>query len=567
MNQNNPSKHSHISEERKMKSLASPPSLRLTLTRHHLPSRQPYSACYPHGVSSVIKSNNSLSFSSSASGFASPLAVEKELRLQTSAVRHVTGSLIRGEGLRFAIVVARFNEVVTKLLLEGAIETFKKYSVREEDIEVIWVPGSFEIGVVAQNLGKSGKFNAVLCIGAVIRGDTTHYDAVANSAASGVLSAGINSGVPCIFGVLTCEDMDQALNRSGGKAGNKGAETALTALEMASLSCFLGSPMSTSENKVEIVDRGHKEEEEKEEGKGGFLDKVKDFIHDIGEKIEGTIGFGKPTADVSAIHIPKINLERADIVVDVLVKNPNPVPIPLIDIDYIVESDGRKLVSGLIPDAGTIKAHGEETVKIPLTLIYDDIKSTYNDINPGMIIPYRIKVDLIVDVPVLGRLTLPLEKRGEIPIPKKPNVDVEKIKFQKFGMEETVAILHVRLENMNDFDLGLNDLDCEVWLCDVSIGKAEISDSIKLDKNGSGLVNVPMTFRPKDFGSALWDMIRGKGTGYTIKGNVDVDTPFGAMKLPIIKEGGETRLKKEDDDDDDEVGVRERAQESECVEY
>ncbi|KAG7570390.1 Water stress and hypersensitive response domain [Arabidopsis thaliana x Arabidopsis arenosa] len=321
--------------------------------------------------------------------------------------------------------------------------------------------------------------------------------------------------------------------------------------------------MSTSEDKpelsrvhqegdVEIVDRSQKDKDEEEEGKGGFLDKVKDFIHDIGEKIEGTIGFGKPTADVSAIHIPKINLERADIVVDVLVKNPNPVPIPLIDINYLVESDGRKLVSGLIPDAGTLKAHGEETVKIPLTLIYDDIKSTYNDINPGMIIPYRIKVDLIVDVPVLGRLTLPLEKCGEIPIPKKPDVDIEKIKFQKFSLEETVAILHVRLENMNDFDLGLNDLDCEVWLCDVSIGKAEISDSIKLDKNGSGLINVPMTFRPKDFGSALWDMIRGKGTGYTIKGNVDVDTPFGAMKLPIIKEGGSTRLKKEDDDDDDE---------------
>ncbi|KAL0786276.1 hypothetical protein Bca101_002522 [Brassica carinata] len=229
--------------------------------------------------------------------------------------------------------------------------------------------------------------------------------------------------------------------------------------------------MSTSENKVEIVDRAHKEEEKEEDGKGGFLDKVKDFI---GEKIEGAIGFGKPTADVSAIHIPKINLERADIVVDVLVKNPNPVPIPLI------ESDGRKLASGLIPDAGTIKAHGEESVKIPLTLIYDDIKSTYNDINPGMIIPYRIKVDLIVDVPVLGRLTLPLEKRGEIPIPKKPDVDIEKIKFQKFSLEETVAILHVRLENLNDFDLGVNDLDCEVWLSDVSIGKAEISDSIKL---------------------------------------------------------------------------------------
>ncbi|KAK9287910.1 hypothetical protein L1049_016354 [Liquidambar formosana] len=100
---------------------------------------------------------------------------------------------------------------------------------------VVWVPGSFEIGVVAERLGKSGKYQAILCIGAVIRGDTSHYDAVANSAASGVLSAGLKSGVPCIFGVLTCDDMDQALNRAGGKAGNKGAEAALTAVPIVGL--------------------------------------------------------------------------------------------------------------------------------------------------------------------------------------------------------------------------------------------------------------------------------------------------------------------------------------------
>jgi 6,7-dimethyl-8-ribityllumazine synthase len=133
------------------------------------------------------------------------------------------------------VVVARFNEIVTRPLLEGALDTFKRYSVNEEDVDVVWVPGSFEIGVVAQRLGETGKYNAILCIGAVVRGDTTHYDAVANSAASGVLSASLKSGVPCIFGVLTCEDMDQALNRAGGKSGNKGAETALTAIEMASL--------------------------------------------------------------------------------------------------------------------------------------------------------------------------------------------------------------------------------------------------------------------------------------------------------------------------------------------
>ncbi|KAF9587146.1 hypothetical protein IFM89_039629 [Coptis chinensis] len=148
---------------------------------------------------------------------------------RAAAVRHLVGSVTRTEGLRFAIVVARFNEVVTKLLLEGAVDTFKRYSVTEEDIDVVWVPGSFEIPVAAQRLGKLGKYQAILCIGAVVRGDTSHYDAVANSAASGVLSAGLSSGVPCIFGVLTCEDMDQALNRAGGKAGNKGSEAALTA--------------------------------------------------------------------------------------------------------------------------------------------------------------------------------------------------------------------------------------------------------------------------------------------------------------------------------------------------
>ncbi|XAR64526.1 hypothetical protein NMG60_11008251, partial [Bertholletia excelsa] len=307
----------------------------------------------------------------------------------------------------------------------------------------------------------------------------------------------------------------------------------------------------------EVKEKEHKENE-KDEGKGGFIEKVKDFIHDIGEKIEETIGFGKPTADVTGIHIPKINLEKADIVVDVLVKNPNPIPIPLIDINYLIESDGRKLVSGLIPDAGTIHAHGSETVKIPVTLIYNDIKSTYDDIKPGSIIPYKVKVDLIVDVPILGRLTIPLEKTGEIPIPYKPDIDIEKIQFERFSFEETVAILHLKLENKNDFDLGLNSLDYEVWLSEVSIGGAELQESTKIDKNGISYIKIPITFRPKDFGSALWDMIRGRGTGYTMKGNINADTPFGAMKLPISKEGGTTCLKKNkedgaDDDDDDEV--------------
>ncbi|ERN10119.1 desiccation-related protein At2g46140 [Amborella trichopoda] len=302
--------------------------------------------------------------------------------------------------------------------------------------------------------------------------------------------------------------------------------------------------MASSDKPVEKI--------ETEEENGGFLEKVKDLILDIGEKIEEAVGFGKPTADVSAIHIPSINMERADLIVDLLVTNPNPIPIPLVDINYVIESNGRKLLSGLIPDTGTIHAHGSEIVKVPLTLIYHDIKKTYGDIKPGSVIPYKIKVELMIDVPVMGRITLPMEKNGEIPIPYKPDIDLEKIQFGSFSFEETSATLHLKLENKNDFELGLNSLDYEVWLAGESIGGAKVSKSVKIDKNGFGVVELPLTFRPKDFGSALWDMIRGRGTGYSMKGNIDVNTPFGPMNLPIGKEGGNTRIKKGEEDDDED---------------
>ncbi|KAL9274458.1 6,7-dimethyl-8-ribityllumazine synthase, chloroplastic-like protein [Drosera capensis] len=218
---------------------AADPSLSLLLRQTHSPLHAPPP---PHRISSLTLHASSLSLSlssSTAAGFgATSIAIERKERklgVRAEAVKQLTGSVTNTQGLRFAVVVARFNEIVTRPLLEGALDTFRKYSVGEEDIDVVWVPGSFEIGIVAEKLGKSKKYNAVLCIGAVIRGDTSHYDAVANSAASGVLSAGLNSGVPCIFGVLTCDSMEQALNRAGGKSGNKGSEAALTAIEMASL--------------------------------------------------------------------------------------------------------------------------------------------------------------------------------------------------------------------------------------------------------------------------------------------------------------------------------------------
>lgn len=144
------------------------------------------------------------------------------------------GKLI-GTGLRVGIVVSRFNEVITEKLLQGALGALRSHDVADEAITVAWVPGAFELPLVATRLAMSGKFDAVITLGCVIRGATTHYDYVCSEAAKGIAKASEKSGVPVIFGVLTTENLEQAFERAGSKAGNKGAEAALAAIETAAL--------------------------------------------------------------------------------------------------------------------------------------------------------------------------------------------------------------------------------------------------------------------------------------------------------------------------------------------
>lgn len=142
---------------------------------------------------------------------------------------------ISGKGLKFAIVVARFNEFITNKLLSGAVDALKRHETPEENISVAWVPGSFEIPIVAKKLAATKKFDAIICLGAVIRGATTHYDYVCNEVSKGVAAVGLQSGVPTIFGVVTTENIQQAIERAGTKSGNKGFDAAVSAMEMANL--------------------------------------------------------------------------------------------------------------------------------------------------------------------------------------------------------------------------------------------------------------------------------------------------------------------------------------------
>lgn len=141
---------------------------------------------------------------------------------------------------RFAVVAARFNAFIVDPLLAGAQDAFARHGVTVDRVDVIRVPGSFEIPLVAQKLAESQKFAAVICLGCIIRGETDHYDHVAGAATNGVLNAGQKTGIPVIYGVLTCETLEQAIHRAGAKAGNKGYEAAVTAIEMANLLEKLG---------------------------------------------------------------------------------------------------------------------------------------------------------------------------------------------------------------------------------------------------------------------------------------------------------------------------------------
>lgn len=148
------------------------------------------------------------------------------------------GNLV-AKGLKFAVVVSRFNDFITSRLLEGCKDCLQRHEASDNDIDIVRVPGSFEIPYAAARLATLKKYDAVICLGAIIRGDTPHYDYIAAEVAKGIATAGLSAGIPVVFGVLTTDTLEQAIDRAGAKAGNKGAEAALSAIETANLFSLL----------------------------------------------------------------------------------------------------------------------------------------------------------------------------------------------------------------------------------------------------------------------------------------------------------------------------------------
>lgn len=150
-------------------------------------------------------------------------------------IQLLEGKVVAKDGMKVGIVAARFNEIIVNKLLGGAVDGLVRHGVEENNITAAWVPGAFEIPVIAAKMAQSGKYDAIICVGAVIRGDTTHYDYVCNEVSKGIAQVGLNTGIPVLFGVITTENIEQAISRAGSKAGNKGYDCALSAIEMVNL--------------------------------------------------------------------------------------------------------------------------------------------------------------------------------------------------------------------------------------------------------------------------------------------------------------------------------------------
>jgi 6,7-dimethyl-8-ribityllumazine synthase len=148
--------------------------------------------------------------------------------------------MLLGKGLRFGVVISRFNEFFSRKLLDGAMDALLRHDVNDDDIEVAWTPGSFEIPLVAQKMAQTKKYDAIICLGAVIRGSTPHFDYIAAEVTKGIANINLNTGVPIIYGVITTDTLEQAIERSGSKVGNKGKDAAVSAIEMANLVKSIG---------------------------------------------------------------------------------------------------------------------------------------------------------------------------------------------------------------------------------------------------------------------------------------------------------------------------------------
>ena len=250
--------------------------------------------------------------------------------------------------------------------------------------------------------------------------------------------------------------------------------------------------------------------------------------------LRNVLDLERPSARIVGVSLRDVSLDAATLLFDVDVENPYAVPLPLLNVDYGLASADKPFLSGKADLQGTVPARGKKSVSVPAKVTYLELLRTLKDVRPGSVVPYKGELGLSVDAPAVGLLRLPLEKEGKLPVPAAPGVKITEVKWDTLTLDEAGGRVTVQLVNHNQFPVELAGLTYALALGDVEVAKSSMAKAVAFEAGGgAGTIEIPISLSPKKLGLAAFRVLAGEGAGYKLLGTANVDTPFGAMSLPI----------------------------------
>lgn len=246
----------------------------------------------------------------------------------------------------------------------------------------------------------------------------------------------------------------------------------------------------------------------------------------------------KPTASVKGVKLQGLTLEQATLVFDVEIGNPYSVPLPLVDLDYGLTTSDQSFLSGKANIGGTVPAHGSKVVSLPAGVVFTKLLAAAQGVKPGSVVPYTADMKMSVDAPGVGPLSLPMQKKGEVPVPTVPDVEVTSLQWKNLTLTDASAVMNVRVKNTNDFNVDLNKMGYKLALGGTEVATTNLANAASLSgKGGEKTLEIPLSFSPAKFGVGLFNILRGKGAAYDLSGTINAGTPFGALDMPYKKSG------------------------------
>jgi LEA14-like dessication related protein len=245
----------------------------------------------------------------------------------------------------------------------------------------------------------------------------------------------------------------------------------------------------------------------------------------------------KPSARIADVRLTGLNLQKADLVFDVEVTNPYAVALPLIDLTYALASGENRFLEGSVKPQQSIPAGGTGKVELPASVTFSSLLKVVQGVRPGAVLPYTADLAATVDTPLLGRLVVPVSRRGELPIPAVPKIELAALKIESFSLDAVHAVVSLNVTNTNQFVLDAAKLAVSLSLAGKAIGSSELRERVHLEAGKSGRVQIPFEFSPRAAGSAVLDVLRTSRATYRLSGAIEAQTRFGRLQMPFSSSG------------------------------